>query len=127
MKSYTATVAREGRWWMIHIPEIDGVTQARRLGEAELMAREYIAVSLDLKLSDVSVDLQLGDVEGVRDIAERVARIREEKAEATRLEAEAVKESASLAKDLVNANVPLRDAAEVLGVSYQRVHQLASV
>lgn len=127
MKVYTAMVSREGRWWMISIPELDGVTQARRLSEAKQMAREYIAVTLDLKLSEVAVDLQIVDVEGVTDLAARMNRIREEKAEAARLEAEALEESARLAKELVNAEVPLRDAAEVLGVSYQRVHQLANV
>lgn len=126
MKTYTAIVIREGRWWMIDIPELDGLTQARRLGEAELMAREYIAVTLDLKLSDVNVKLEVDGVEGVHDLVERIARIREEKSEAARLEADALEESTALAKELVGAEVPLRDAAEMLGISYQRVHQLVN-
>lgn len=124
--TYTATVTREGRWWMIHIPEIDGLTQARRLSEAELISREYIAVTLDLKLSEVAVTLTIAGVEGIADLAARLARIREEKAEAARLESAALEESARLARELVEADVPLRDAAEMLGVSYQRVHQLAN-
>lgn len=126
MKTYTATVTREGRWWMINIPELDGITQARRLAEAELMAREYIAVTIDEKLSDIAVELHLDGIAGVEAVSERISRIREEKIEASRLEAAAQDESVALAKDLVRAHVPLRDAAEVLGVSYQRVHQLVS-
>jgi len=37
--TYTATATREGRWWLVRVPEIDGVTQARSLAEAEVMAR----------------------------------------------------------------------------------------
>jgi hypothetical protein len=31
-------VTRDGRWWMIYVPVIDGLTQARHPGEVELMA-----------------------------------------------------------------------------------------
>lgn len=55
-----------------------------------------------------------------------MTKIQTEKAEAARLEADAAAESRELARDLVKADVPLRDAGEILGVSYQRVHQLVS-
>jgi hypothetical protein len=39
---------RSGRWWAISVPELKGVhTQARRLDQAEAMAREAIALMLD--------------------------------------------------------------------------------
>jgi hypothetical protein len=40
---------------MVDIPELDGLTQARRLGEIEDMARDYIAVVTDVPLSQVAV------------------------------------------------------------------------
>jgi hypothetical protein len=52
---YDIDVYRDGRWWMVKIPEIDGLTQGRWLGEAESMARSYIAVSTDIPVSDVDV------------------------------------------------------------------------
>ena len=64
--TYTARVTREGKWWMISIPEIDGLTQARRLSEAHLMAQEYIAVALGTPRDRVEVDLvvdAVGDVD----------------------------------------------------------------
>ena len=51
MKTYEVTVSRDERWWMVAVPELGGVTQARRLDEVERMAREYIAVSTDVPLS----------------------------------------------------------------------------
>lgn len=33
-KNYDVTVTRDGRWWMVGVPAIDGLTQARRLSEA---------------------------------------------------------------------------------------------
>lgn len=55
MPSYNFTVARDGRWWMIHIPAINGLTQARHSGEIELMAREYVAVSQGIAVDEVRV------------------------------------------------------------------------
>jgi hypothetical protein len=55
MHTYDVEVERDGRWFMVKIPEIDGLTQARWLGEAELMAREYIAVDTDTPIRDVAV------------------------------------------------------------------------
>jgi hypothetical protein len=43
MPTYQATVTREDGWWMVHVPAIDGLTQARRLADAPTMARELVA------------------------------------------------------------------------------------
>jgi predicted RNase H-like HicB family nuclease len=126
MKHYEANVTREGRWWMVHIPELDGLTQARRLTEAELMAREYIAVTLDLKVEDVAVDVTVTAVGSITGIEDRLKAIREERARAAELERQASAEAARLARELAAANVPLRDVGTILGVSHQRAHQLVS-
>ena len=57
MREYNVEVTRDGRWWMIHVPEIDQLTQARRVGEIEDMARSLIAVSTDTALSEVRVHI----------------------------------------------------------------------
>ena len=43
------------RWWMIYVPEIDELTQARHISETEDMARSLIAVSTDTPIADVGV------------------------------------------------------------------------
>ena len=53
--TYAANITREGDWWMIHVPEIDGVTQTHDLADAGQMARELIAVTLDVPLDTVVV------------------------------------------------------------------------
>jgi hypothetical protein len=44
MREYEIEVTRDGRWWMIHVPEIDQLTQARHAGEIEEMAQSLIAI-----------------------------------------------------------------------------------
>lgn len=56
MPCYDIEVTRDGRWWMIHVPELDLLTQARHPGEIEDMARDLIAVSTDTPIEDVSVN-----------------------------------------------------------------------
>lgn len=67
MPTFDIEVTRDGRWWAIYIPALDGyvlpdgsinvggVTQARHRGEIEDMARDYIAVVLDVPIEDVAV------------------------------------------------------------------------
>ncbi|MBO9555592.1 hypothetical protein [Cellulomonas sp.] len=122
--TYTATAAREGRWWTITVPDV-GVTQARRLDDVEGMARELVAVTLDVPISAVTVTVEVAKVGDV-DVADRLATLRRERAEAERLEAAAREHTAALARDLVAHDVPLRDVGAILGVSHQRAHQLVA-
>ena len=57
MPSYDIEVTRDGRWWMVHIPAIDGLTQARFPGEIVEMARDYVAVSTGTPIADIEVRL----------------------------------------------------------------------
>lgn len=124
MKNYRVEVTREGKWWMVAIPEIDGLTQARRLEEVELMAREFIAVDTGVKLDDVTVGVHI-KVDDI-DAGVRADRIREERRQAAELESRALAESKELAHDLAARNVPVRDIGEILGVSFQRASQLVN-
>jgi hypothetical protein len=52
---FDIAITRDGGWWMIHIPEIDGMTRAHRRAEVELMARECIAVRTGIPLGYITV------------------------------------------------------------------------
>lgn len=122
MRRYQVTVTRDGKWWMVHIPEVDGLTQARRLSDAGEMAREYIAAALDVEFAEVEVEVHVASVAGI-DVDARLKAIEDERARAKELERRASEEAAQLAKELAK-QIPLRDVGAVLGVSYQRAHQL---
>ncbi|MGW6658857.1 type II toxin-antitoxin system HicB family antitoxin [Rhodococcus sp. NPDC055024] len=122
--TYTATVTREGRWWLIEFPDFGAVTQARRIGEAELMAREVIALHTGQAVDDVAVDLHINDIGRARHIAEKAGQIQHHKNEAAFHEAEALKESKRLAQELSDEGVSVRDIGDLLKVSFQRAHQL---
>ena len=53
MLTYDIEVTRDGKWWIIHIPVLDGLTQARFPGEIEDMARDYIAVTTDTPIEEI--------------------------------------------------------------------------
>ncbi|MEV0153045.1 type II toxin-antitoxin system HicB family antitoxin [Micromonospora sp. NPDC050686] len=56
--TFTAECVRSGGWWAITVPEIKGVfSQARHLDEVEAMAREAIALMLDVDPHTFDVDL----------------------------------------------------------------------
>ena len=67
MPSYDIEVTRDGRWWMVHIPAIDGLTQARFPGEIVEMARDYLSLSAPARPSLTSrFAFQVPRIEGHR-------------------------------------------------------------
>ena len=114
----------EGRWWRVSAPELDVVTQARSLKEVELMARDLIALTLDVSPDLVAIELStiLPD--------EICARLKE--ASRLQLAAEETASRASqLRRDAINSlvgeqRISQKDAARALGLSPQRVQQLVS-
>ncbi|MFE3546009.1 type II toxin-antitoxin system HicB family antitoxin [Nocardia sp. NPDC059177] len=123
-KIYDVQITRDGRWWMVHIPELDELTQARRLSEAPAMAREVIALHTGTPLSEVVVEVEIA----VADIpvSRRAGVLAEHRREAVRLEQLAAAEARELARELARQQVPVRDIGEILGVSHQRAQQLTS-
>lgn len=122
---YKIEIERDGRWWMVHVPELDGLTQARRLSEAELMGREWIAVTTGTPLDDVSVHITSINVPGLGNVQEAALDLidmRERAASATR---KAQDLTEALVNELVSAGIPVRDAGELLDVSPQRISQLS--
>ncbi|MER7249074.1 hypothetical protein [Kribbella sp. NPDC000426] len=123
MKTYDVTVERDGRWWMVAIPELDGLTQARRLDEVEQMAREYIAVTTDVPLSRVAVEVSGIAADG-QDLLQAKILVDGLRRRAKDLEALVGELTREVASTLTDASVPVRDVSSVLGISHQRVSQL---
>ena len=123
VKTYTARCQHSGDWWAISVPELKGVnTQARRLEKAEAMARDAIALFLDVPTDSFEIR-----VEPIlpSELQKKVGRARKVRGEAEVMQAEAATVSAAVAADLVHgAHLTVRDAGRVLGLSHQRIAQL---
>lgn len=121
-EEYRVVARREGRWWTIEVPAVSAVTQARRVADVAWMARECIALTLEVPESDVVVNVEFvlpDDTRAEWDASRRLA-------EQARREAA---ESARLARNVVSRmrdeGYTYAEMASVLGLSPQRVHQLA--
>ena len=55
MPEYEITVERDARFLLIHIPALEGVTQARFPGEIESMAGDYISLVTETPVEDIAV------------------------------------------------------------------------
>ena len=122
---YDIEVTRDGRWWMVAIPSIDGLTQARRLDEVDEMARSYISMDLDLQPSSV----EIGDVRvrvAGEDIGPQIEEFMRLKSQAEEAQRQLAERARQLASKLSALDVPTRDIGGVLGVSHQRVSQLTA-
>jgi predicted RNase H-like HicB family nuclease len=122
-KTYRADARKDGRWWFVHVPELDTAGQARSASEVEDVAREVIGLWLNTEPDtfDVEVSIEIpGDAGSAWEEAKRREAVaREENAAAASLARRAV---ASLRAQ----GLTYRDAGLVLGLSAQRVQQLAA-
>lgn len=57
MKTYAVTAVLDGKFWFVRIPEIDGATQALTREDIPRMARDFIAVTLDVPADSFEISL----------------------------------------------------------------------
>lgn len=56
--TFTALCERAGRWWTIRIPQVEGLSaQVRGLDQAEVVARQVIARTLNIPVEAIRVDV----------------------------------------------------------------------
>jgi hypothetical protein len=122
MTTYRVDVERDGRFWLLRVPEV-GVTQARHLREVEVMARDLIALVTDQEPSNAELDVHVAMPAATRRHLQRAERLR---SQARDSQSKAAEELRAAARELSRSGMPLRDIGQLLGVSYQRAHQLVS-
>lgn len=121
-QSYAVTVRRVNDWWAIDIPELGIHTQARRLDQVEDMARDAIALTLDVPHDQIEVGVAIRLRSDVEHDWYAVQHARGEAARAQWLATQATGEFAS---NLVQREgMRTREVAYLLGVSHQRVSQM---
>ncbi|GAA1080532.1 hypothetical protein GCM10009605_17630 [Nocardiopsis composta] len=116
---YEARCERDGRAWSVDVPELRIHTFGATLADAEEMARDAIALVLEVPMDQVSVSLEVVGASGALHEFTQ-AREASEKAESRlrRAQQEAV-------DALLETGASQRDAARLLGLSHQRVSQVA--
>jgi hypothetical protein len=120
-KTYEVLAKKWRRGWELHIEGV-GVTQSRSLADAEEMARDYIALDLDVPEDsfDVRVTAEVGG-----GVDEKVKRTREKINAAAQAQSKAAESSRALVSELKGLGLSGKDMAAVLGITPQRVSQLA--
>ncbi|MEQ6137961.1 XRE family transcriptional regulator [Bifidobacterium breve] len=117
----TAVAERSGNWWAVEVPEIPGLfTQARRLDQVEAMVRDAAGM-LGRQVGTVTVDPKL---------SEQDERMIDELLSARRDAAEAQSKASTLVRNAVGTlraqGMTVRDVADIIGVTPQRVSAIAN-
>lgn len=121
----TAKVRRSGDWWAIEVPEVVGVfSQAKRLDKVAAMAADAVGVMLDVDPATVAVVV---DVDVPEDIATQLEQLAGMDAElATQRAKTQAFRRALIARLRESERLTVRDVAELVHISPQRVSQLMS-
>jgi predicted RNase H-like HicB family nuclease len=123
-KAYRVRYTRdESGWWQAAIPAVQGChTQGRTIQEARRRIREALALFVD----NANVATLKDDVQMPKRVADVVKRYRSARHRADRQQQHASITARRAVKALAGGRLHLsrRDAAEVLGISAQRVQQL---
>ena len=122
VKTYHADVTRDGKFWLIRVREIDRSTQALRYKDVAAMASDLIEIMEDLRSDEYDLHLTVQLPSSVKDHQARAEVLR---AEAQRKQAEAAAENRAAVQELLALGLSQREAGDLLGVSFQRVSQLA--
>lgn len=117
--TYIAACRRVGDWWAISVPQLKGVhSQTRRLDQVEAMAREAIALMLDVDPASIAVDVR-PELPGV------VSHALEARRAARQAEEDAERATAAAVRALLDDGYTVRDAGAMLSLSPQRISQIA--
>ena len=125
--TYSATAHRSGDWWAIEVTrgladDMLGVTQTRRLGDVEDATRDLIAELTDVDATDVDVDVEVVVPD---DLSELVALFRHAETFEAAARTEAAAARGWAAAGLLRSHLTMREAGQLLGISHQRIKQLA--
>ena len=125
MRKFKVVYEREpDGWWIVSVPQVPGVrTQGRTIEQARRRIREALATAIGDK-STAAAEL-IEDVRLPADCFKDVRAVIElrEQMEATRIQLAKIEQRA-VRKLRQDARLGQRDAGEILGVSFQRFHQL---
>lgn len=128
MSPYRVVVTRERDAWLADAPDVAGAhTWARDLKKLDGYVREAIALALDLPEgaeADLALDWEYRTGDEVVD--RTTEELRDARQRLTAFSAEVAERTRTVVADLTERGWSVRDIAGLLGISAQRVSQLAA-
>lgn len=110
--------------WFVHVPQVPGAhSDGRTLQRSRANIREALALALDVEETDFELTDEIRLPAGTQALIEQVRRIRASAEEAQQAAITATAEAVQVLSTGAQ-QFSLRDAAEIIGVSFQRVQQL---
>lgn len=124
MNIYDVQIVREGGWWSITVPSLDGIaSHSKTLSKVEQISRELISTWLDVSENTFEINKVISTPKSVSQLISKSKMLEEElvnkQADILQLKKQAV-------STLLEMGLTTREAAEILNISHQRVSQLAS-
>jgi predicted RNase H-like HicB family nuclease len=106
--------------WLVHIKGVDGCqTYGRSIRQAEARIREALAAWLDREPKSLVITPELP-----QDVALLATEVSQARSAAEQAGADAQRATAEAVRRLTKMGLSRRDAADLLGISHQRVQQL---
>jgi len=118
--NYRATISREDPWWVATVDGV-GVTESKTIADLEDTVRDLIVVIRDLDEPDFEI---IWDYDLPAEAAEALKDYQRSRSEHKVAECRYNKNAERAAVALGRAKLSSREAAQLMGLSYQRVQQL---
>ena len=118
-----ATATRDGRWWLVRIPELDAVGQARTVRDIFAVAAEVAALHLNVPEEAVDVHVTVHVTAEAERLWEQARQVEEEARAVQQRAAELRREAVRRARA---DGYKFDAAAAAFGVTPGRVQQLAA-
>ena len=121
VRTLEATAYKEGKWWMVSIPAIDGLTQCKTIEKIPEQAADLAAVILDLPADQVAVTVDYTlpeDAKAANDSWHQA------QGQLTVAKANVDARLADLARTLKGQGYTLKDIGALTGYTFQRIAQI---
>lgn len=121
VRTLEATAYKEGKWWMVSIPEIDGLTQCKTIEKIPEQAADLASVILDVPADQVAVNVAYTLPEDAKAANESWHQAQGQLAAA---KANVDARLAELARTLKGQGYTLKDIGAITGYTFQRIAQI---
>lgn len=119
---------RSGDWWAIEVPGVPGVhTQAKRLDQVPAVAKDAIALMLEVPGDEVGVTIRSARLtsDGGSLAEKELGCLLEERHDLAERQSKFMAHTRSVVLQLVHdQGLTMRDAGKLMGLSHQRIAQL---